>query len=79
MKRKPTPRLPLPPPPPEPERLLLEPLSYSPEDAALVTGLARTAIYALIRDGKLKSSPRRRFRHTWMRTPHRPSGIRHPR
>jgi hypothetical protein len=44
MKRKPTPRLPLPPPPPEPERLLLEPLSYSPEDAALVTGLARTAI-----------------------------------
>jgi excisionase family DNA binding protein len=34
---------------------LLEPLSYSPEDAALVTGLARTAIYALIRDGKLKS------------------------
>ena len=55
MKRKPTPRLPLPPPPPEPERLLLEPLSYSPEDAALVTGLARTAIYALIRDGKLKS------------------------
>lgn len=45
----------LPPPPPEPDRLLLEPLSYSPEDAALVTGLARTAIYALIRDGKLKS------------------------
>ena len=29
--------------------------SYSPEDAALVTGLARTAIYALIRDGKLLS------------------------
>ena len=51
MKRHPA----LPPPPPEPERLLLEPLSYSPEDAALVTGLARTAIYALIRDGKLLS------------------------
>ena len=51
MKRRPAPPL----PPPDPERLLLEPLSYSPEDAALVTGLARTAIYALIRDGKLKS------------------------
>jgi len=36
-------------------RMAFIPLSYSPEDAALVTGLARTAIYALIRDGKLKS------------------------
>ncbi len=53
MMRRPAPVLP--PPPPEPERLLLEPLAYSPEDAALVMGLARTGIYALIREGKLRS------------------------
>ena len=53
MRRRPAP--PLPPPPPPAPPLLLEPLAYCPEDAALVMGLARTAVYALIRDGKLKS------------------------
>jgi len=47
-------RRPTPPPPPAPP-LLLEPMAYCPEDAALVMGLTRTAIYELIRAGLIKS------------------------
>ena len=54
MKRRPAPPLP-PPPPPAQDPLLLEPLAYCVEDAALVMGIPRTAVYGLIRDGLLKS------------------------
>jgi len=47
---------PLPPPPPlAPEPILLEPLAYCVEDAALVMALSRTAIYLLLKDGLLKA------------------------
>ena len=53
MKRRPDP--PLPPPPPPAPPLLLEPMAYRVEDAALVMGLSRTAIYLLLKEGLLKS------------------------
>lgn len=53
MKRHPAPP-PLP-PPPAPEPLLLEPIAYRIEDAALVMGLSRTAVYLLLKDGLLKA------------------------
>ena len=53
MKRHPAPP-PLP-PPPAPEPLLLEPIAYRIEDAALVMGLSRTAVYLLLKYGLLKA------------------------
>jgi excisionase family DNA binding protein len=52
MRRKPTP-----PPTPTPtlEPLLLEPLAYCVEDAALVMSLSRTAIFELLKAKLLKS------------------------
>jgi len=54
MKRR-TAQPPPPPPPPAPEPILLEPLAYRIEDAALVMGLSRTAVYLLLKEHLLKA------------------------